>query len=770
MTELADLIKSRTKASNDAFEPQLFNLALDEDKGSFYNLLESDSEIEIVDEIYSQLAELVEIENPSKRLTDREREAILTAHVNGVPLEEYGNWVYYSWSRTMVHILPEEEFIAVRTNRNLYKITHEQQAVLRGKKIAVLGLSVGNSIAQILAHERVCGELRLADFDELELSNLNRISSSIHELGTEKTINTARHIVMMDPYLKVKIWREGASRENLSEMLANDPVDLVFDECDNLDIKVAVREIAQANGIPVMMDTSDAGMLDIERFDREPDRDIFHGLINHLDLSKVQGLKTSEEKVPYVLPILGIDKMSRELKTSMMEIGESISTWPQIASAVIGGAGISVDCARRLLLDEITDSGRYYFDWSVELAPQSEDKHITPVNQAEEMTADLAKSIASSVNLKTDENAVSVSPNQMASIVEAAIWAPSGGNMQPWYWYYEGRRLFLIHDQAASFSILDFEDRGSYIAFGAALENLRLKACQLGYGVKFSHPKHDKIAAVVTFHDDGMYDRPYALDTSLIKGVTLRETNRNLEGRSKIDPAILTELSRGLAGCKSHILADTALIDDLGRAVADGDRVRLLHEWGHHDFINEMRWSDAEARDTGTGVDLETVDLTEGEKAGLMVARDWPAIKALKKLGDEKGTKFMELTTKTFSSASALMLITGEDESLKTYMKAGHLLEQLWIKGNMNNLAIQPVSAALFLHYRAQNQQHIFTDSESWVLTEVFDSVKEAFNLIDEVPLFLLRLGKAGRPKRSMRKPLSQVFHHSTITNPQYQY
>jgi hypothetical protein len=130
----------------------------------------------------------------------------------------------------------------------------------------------------------------------------------------------------------------------------------------------------------------------------------------------------------------------------------------------------------------------------------------------------------------------------------------------------------------------------------------------------------------------------------------------------------------------------------------------------------------------------------------------------------------MELTTKTFSSASALMLITGEDESLKTYMKAGHLLEQLWIKGNMNNLAIQPVSAALFLHYRAQNQQHIFTDSESWVLTEVFDSVKEAFNLIDEVPLFPLRLGKAGRPKRSMRKPLSQVFHHSTITNPQYQY
>lgn len=769
MTNLTDLIKSRSRSLNEDYEPRLFDVSNADDRADFQTLLDSDTSIEVLDEIHSQLKELVEIINPSKKLSDSESESIIIDYLNGVPIEEYGKWAYYSWNKRMIHILPKNEFISVRTNRNMYKITQDEQHALAKKKIVVIGLSVGNSIATTLARERVCGELRLADFDELELSNLNRISSTVDELGIEKSINTARQIALMDPYIKVRIWRNGASRENLDEMLAEEPVDLVFDECDNLDVKVAIREIARNHGIPVMMDTSDAGMLDIERFDREPNRDIFHGLINHLDLDMVKDLKTSEEKIPYILPILGIEKMSQELKISMMEIGESISTWPQLASAVVGGAGVSVDAARRLLLGQIHDSGRYYFDSALELMPQEETPQNSPVNTAPEMTFELAKEIAEEVGSSAADDAAEVEEEHLSSIVEAATWAPSGGNMQPWFWYYDERQLYLIHDQAASFSMLDFEHRGSYMAFGAALENLRLKACQLGYGVDFSYPENDKVAAVVTFHQDGFFDRPYALDTSLIKGIGLRETNRNLEGRGKLDPQILAELNQNLGECKSHILEDAAIIDALGCAVGNGDRIRLLHEWGHHDFMNEMRWSDAEARDSGTGVDLETVDLTEGEKAGMLVARDWSAVKGLRELGDDKGTKFMELTTKTFLSASALMLITAEDESLSTYMKAGHLVEQLWIKGNMNGLAIQPVSAALFLHYRAQNDPITFSDAETRALAEVFDSVNEAFDLTTEVPLFLLRIGLAGSPKRSMRKPLNQVFHYAAIANTKLQ-
>ena len=44
-------------------------------------------------------------------------------------------------------------------------------------------------------------------------------------------------------------------------------------------MKLLVREMARERRIPVLMETSDRGVLDVERFDLEPDRPIFHGLL-----------------------------------------------------------------------------------------------------------------------------------------------------------------------------------------------------------------------------------------------------------------------------------------------------------------------------------------------------------------------------------------------------------------------------------------------------------------------------------------------------------
>ncbi|HPF91885.1 MAG TPA: hypothetical protein PLL57_14590, partial [Flavobacteriales bacterium] len=71
------------------------------------------------------------------------------------------------------------EFALVRTDRNRNKITREEQAILSSKKVGVIGLSVGQSVSLTLALERSFGEIRLADHDTLELSNLNRIRSGV---------------------------------------------------------------------------------------------------------------------------------------------------------------------------------------------------------------------------------------------------------------------------------------------------------------------------------------------------------------------------------------------------------------------------------------------------------------------------------------------------------------------------------------------------------------------------------------------------------------
>ena len=85
-----------------------------------------------------------------------------------------------------------------------YKISPIEQDKLSTKKVGVIGLSVGQSISITMAMERTFGEIRIADFDELELTNLNRIRAGVHELGLPKVALVAREIAEIDPYLNVK--------------------------------------------------------------------------------------------------------------------------------------------------------------------------------------------------------------------------------------------------------------------------------------------------------------------------------------------------------------------------------------------------------------------------------------------------------------------------------------------------------------------------------------------------------------------------------------
>src|SRR5262249_35954029 len=103
------------------------------------------------------------------------------------------------------------------------------------------------------------------------------------------------------------------------------------------------------------------GLLDIERFDLEPERPIFHGAVGDLDPTRLRGL-TTEEKVPYVLKIIGADTISARLRASLLEVEQSISTWPQLASAVAMGGAVAADIARRILLDQHRSSGRFFVD------------------------------------------------------------------------------------------------------------------------------------------------------------------------------------------------------------------------------------------------------------------------------------------------------------------------------------------------------------------------------------------------------------------------
>ncbi|MFD1550947.1 Rv1355c family protein [Putridiphycobacter roseus] len=344
------------------WKPTILNPTSKTDKAEL-DLLMSNPKVQIFDSILSQISELIEIINPIDQYDHNDTTNAVSDYLGEFSIDDYGVWVYYPWSNRLVHIVPEQEFITLRTNRNQNKITLEEREILAQKKIGLIGLSVGSAVAVTMAMERTFGELRIADFDSLDLSNLNRIRTGVHNIGVSKVVAIAREIMELDPFLNLKCFTDGITDDNLNDFLTNGGnLDVLVDECDSLDIKIKARFAARDLKIPVVMETSDRGLLDVERFDLENDRPILHGLVEDLSLEKLASLKTNKEKLPYVMAIVSPDTISPRAKSSLNEVGKTLRTWPQLASAVALGGGVVTDSVRRMCLGFFTESGRYFVD------------------------------------------------------------------------------------------------------------------------------------------------------------------------------------------------------------------------------------------------------------------------------------------------------------------------------------------------------------------------------------------------------------------------
>ncbi|WP_373520179.1 Rv1355c family protein, partial [Aquiflexum sp.] len=710
-----------------------------------------------VDEIESQVSELIKLRNPSKLLTIEELSNQVEEFFEIHGRHDYGNWVFYPWKNTLVHVLPEEEFIKVRTIRNQYKITTAEQEKLSKKKIGIVGLSVGQSIALALVLERGCGEIRLADFDILELSNMNRIRASITDLGLKKSTIAAREILEIDPYLKVTIFEEGINEENIEDFFSNGgDLDLVVDECDSLDIKILLRQVAKKKQIPVIMDTSDRGMLDIERFDLEPEREIFHGYMGDVNYRDLKNL-SMREKVTFGLKITGLETLSPRMKASLMEINQSISSWPQLASAVFLGGALGSHTARNILLDQMTDSGRFFVDLDELIQVGKENQSSRSTVDFNEIDVSIKK--VNSLSRELISNYIPTK-EELFKIVEMANSAPSGGNMQPWEWIFsENGVLHLFHDKKRSESLLDFKGTGSLISFGAALENIRLTCLKMGIETTIkSHIEEfgqEKIASVqFNRKSESPIPDSYSYLTSFIDS---RLTNRLNETRKPLQDSTFEELTSiaSDSGFKLRVYDQDEQIKRFAKINGLMDWVRMINVEGYSDFVKEIRWDSSEAEKSKDGIDLETFDLDVADLAALKIINN---AKAMKFIRDHKlGQGFTRISDNTFKSASAICLLTAIEFSPNTFLNAGKTIQRMWVHANMKQVGFQPVTASLFMYHQLyKGGSGVFTPFESELITK---SYKEFAKLVckeqGEEEIFLFRLNTTqGKVVKSYRRDL----------------
>ncbi|MDP3997796.1 MAG: ThiF family adenylyltransferase [bacterium] len=355
LDDLSNRLQPTKSTAVVAPKPVFFDLKQEADQQKIKDLLDQKPHTKIIDTYATQLKELFVLNNPALHVNPPERDKQFEQHAK----EHYGQqepwqagkWVYLSWRHILLHILDDDGYQQVRTGRNRNIIPADEQTKYYHSTIGIAGLSVGNSVALSIVLTGGGKHLKLADPDTLELTNLNRIRGSISELTEPKTYMAARQIYELDPYADITFYPDGLTEDNINDFF--DGLDVVIDEIDQLGMKIRIRQEAKKRKIPVVMaaDNGDSGILDIERHDLDDNIPYFHGRAGE-DIAE----QVLDKNLPLPLigqmigeKLIGYDVTEPRLQESLLEIGKTIPTWPQLGGAALLN-GVIVSAAVRKIL------------------------------------------------------------------------------------------------------------------------------------------------------------------------------------------------------------------------------------------------------------------------------------------------------------------------------------------------------------------------------------------------------------------------------------
>jgi molybdopterin/thiamine biosynthesis adenylyltransferase len=638
--------------------------------------------------------------------------------------EEPKSWAYYPWRRAVTSILGPRGFRLVRLNRNRNLITAQEQVRLGQLRVGVVGLSVGHAIAHLVAQQGLCGQLRLADFDDLDLSNLNRVPATVFDIGSNKAVLAARRIAELDPYLPVEVFDRGITPQLVDRFL--DRVDILVEVCDSLDTKVLVRQAARARRIPVLMATGDRGTLDVERFDLEPQREIMHGLLGDVEFAELSGLP-SEEKVPYALRMMDGAALSARMAASLVEVGTSLATWPQLAAEVAQSAALVAEAVRRIGLEEHLGSGRIRID-----ASRGLDEMLDP--------------LASNAPMLSEPEHVEHTPSDaVEKVVAAAVRAPSGGNAQPWHISADGHAVTVALAPEYT-STMDVGYRASAVAVGAAAFNARVAAAADGIlGPVTFEPGDDDVCPLRAVLALGTQSDPEL--AALYDAMLTRETNRHHGKQVSLSDDVVERLhaAAGREGAQLHLLTTP---DDVAKAaaiLAESDRIRYLTPHLHAEMISEVRFPGDPSPDSG--IDVHSLELVPADLVKLDVLRRPEVMAHLDEWG--LGAALGSDTHDRITASSCVAMVSTSGRALTDYARAGSALEAVWIVAQQCGLAVQPVSP-VFLYAHDDQDLQALSSTYAPTLQRLRDEFR-ALSAIDPGEALALVLRFADAPATSVR-------------------
>jgi nitroreductase len=276
----------------------------------------------------------------------------------------------------------------------------------------------------------------------------------------------------------------------------------------------------------------------------------------------------------------------------------------------------------------------------------------------------------------------SVLPARLATLIAAAVRAPSADNTQPWRFTIDPQAglIGLDIDARRDASPLNPGQRMARIAVGAALENILSTANGNGWQAEtLANPR--PFLALVRVAD------PFGPDGAIDPAVEERVSNRHIYDGQPVPAAVLGRLRRLASvhdGIRTCWLTEA---ERLAALIGQCDAALFGQAAMWRAFLSRVRF-DAGAGTVTEGLPLDSLELSFGQRLALRYVGRGP--QWLLKYGG--GLRSLAAHTRRLvASSSGLCVILAPDDRPQTDVLVGRAAQRAWLALTAEGLAAQPM-------------------------------------------------------------------------------
>ena len=351
----------------------------------------------------------------------------------------------------------------------------------------------------------------------------------------------------------------------------------------------------------------------------------------------------------------------------------------------------------------------------------------------------------------------SLTDNVLEAILKAGVSAPSGDNLQPWRFYAREGSLLVRHDATRDTSLYNVRGLASFIALGAAVENITIAASTYGYHSDVTYLPEGEfadIAACLSF-------RKGAKSDPLAQVIFQRCVNRKPYTKQSLASEVLANLDREASKFPAvtvQWLRESPDLYRLAKSVTQADRLLFENPHLHKQLFSCLRWTGEEVQKTRDGLPVATLELGTLGTQAFRSLQSWRLVSILNWLGFSRMAA--RRSGKLMRKSSAAGLITVSKISSETFLQAGRAFERLWLKATLQGLALQPMTGFVFLQLRsALGEYEGLTPAQLHLLENLRRQLAAIFTLPNSaIPAMLFRVGVGPAPSgRTIRRPVSAV-------------